>query len=140
LPALRDCCIRWPECAGEVRAVEDRAGEVCAGEVRAGEVRAGKIRAAELDVLPVLLAVPAPDNSDAGLHIGACLALGWVCPGLIGGWFRPRLMGVITDKRGQHLQHRGMVSGRVPGDAFQGIDAPMRTSSWPEPSWSIALV
>jgi hypothetical protein len=101
------------------------APEFHAVEVRFFEARAGKVRAAEVDGLPVLLAVAAPDNRDAGLHVGSGLALGWFRPGRIGGWRRwPRLAGVIADKRGQHLHHCGVVAGRVPGDAFQGIDAP----------------
>jgi hypothetical protein len=30
---------------------------------------------------------------------------------------------VIADERGQHLHHRGVVWGAVPGDAFQSINA-----------------
>jgi hypothetical protein len=48
LPALRNCHIHWPECAGEVRAAEARAGELRTAEVRAVEVRAGEVRVVEV--------------------------------------------------------------------------------------------
>jgi hypothetical protein len=53
LPALRNCHIHWPECAGEVRAAEARAGELRTAEVRAVEVRAGEVCVVEVRAVEV---------------------------------------------------------------------------------------
>ena len=63
-------------CAGEVRAcevcaLENRAGEVGAGEVRAGEVRADEDCVVQIDRLAVVSGIPASDDSDGRLYVGA---------------------------------------------------------------------
>ena len=57
--------------AGEMRATEVRGDEVPAAEVRAGEVRTGEVRIPQADVPAVGPGVPASNDSDGGLHVGA---------------------------------------------------------------------
>jgi len=97
-----------------------RAGEVRTGEVRVGQVRVGEVRAGQLDHLAVVSDSPASDDGGSCLHVGARSML-WRLRAGLGRW--PVLAGVLTDERGQDFHDRGMVPGRIAGDALQRVDA-----------------
>src|SRR5262249_22442260 len=105
--------------ASKVRAGESRVAEVYADEVRLVEIRAGKVRPVEVDPVSVATRLPTPDDCEGRLNVRPRRALIPRSVGPLGNW--PLVVGVFPDERGEDLHHCGVVCGRVPGDALQGV-------------------
>ena len=98
-------------------------GEIRAGEACAVEVRAGEVRASEVDGLLVLPGVAAPYDSYGGLNIGGVSSLR---VRQLPAHRRPTVPAarrVLADECRQDRHDRGVVPGRVEGDALQCVYA-----------------
>jgi hypothetical protein len=109
----------------ELRSAEVRADEERLGEVRVGEVRVGEVRVRQIDrvVRSVVSGTSTPNDSHSRLYVRAQPALRGLRAWLTIGPRLPLLVRALADERSQDFHHRGVVPGRVTGDAFQRVDA-----------------
>ncbi len=133
-----------------VRSASVRSAPVRFAPLRSAPARSARVRSARVRVAPVRTApvrsigrisrswIPAPDHGNGGLNVGP-VDRSWsrLAPEI---WWRPLLVRVLADERGEHLHHGRVVSGGVAGDALQGVDAADAHVELFEPSCSIALV